>query len=323
MFLSPTHPFYWLSLIPRVAHPLPHPSHPVCLDSLSCPLRVTAETTQRRGESTRAPVLSLSLSLSRYCTTSTSISPPAFARRGRGPTADPPSFSPPTPPGERDSLARSSDSSRDLRPRPPTANKSAARLQTQNFHVGKSQDGAELAGAGHERAAAAGERGTARRRKAGLLARSLSWGAAARCLRCSHPEERGGGAPANEASPSRGQAAQPLGAAPAPSMAPAPAGMPGPSPSAPGAAAAVATAAGEGGAARTCCVGSCGCSRWRGGMGWAGLGCGAFSSLWLVYGWACARKVDLPPFLQGQRFACLRPLCAACMFGFLGDGDCI
>lgn len=44
-------------------------------------------------------------------------------------------------------LARNSESSRDLRPRPPAANKSAGRLQTQNFHVGKSQDGRELSGA--------------------------------------------------------------------------------------------------------------------------------------------------------------------------------
>lgn len=44
-------------------------------------------------------------------------------------------------------LARNSESSRDLRPRPPAANKSAGRLQTQNFHVGKSQDGRERSGA--------------------------------------------------------------------------------------------------------------------------------------------------------------------------------
>lgn len=44
-------------------------------------------------------------------------------------------------------LARNSKSSRDLRPRPPAANKSAGRLQTQNFHVGKSQDGRERSGA--------------------------------------------------------------------------------------------------------------------------------------------------------------------------------
>lgn len=44
-------------------------------------------------------------------------------------------------------LARNSESSRDLRPRPPAANKSAGRLQTQNFHVGKSQDGREQSGA--------------------------------------------------------------------------------------------------------------------------------------------------------------------------------
>lgn len=44
-------------------------------------------------------------------------------------------------------LARNSKNSRDLRPRPPAANKSAGRLQTQNFHVGKSQDGRERSGA--------------------------------------------------------------------------------------------------------------------------------------------------------------------------------
>ncbi|XP_074393731.1 uncharacterized protein LOC113460845 [Zonotrichia albicollis] len=69
-------------------------------------------------------------------------------------------------------LARSGDSSRDLRPRPPPANKSAARPRTQNFHVGKSQDGAAGARRGragdtgrYRRPAGRGRTGRGRRRR--------------------------------------------------------------------------------------------------------------------------------------------------------------
>lgn len=56
-------------------------------------------------------------------------------------------------------LGAESRSRRDLRPRPPAANKSAGRLQTQNFHVGKSQDGRERSAARRSPARGGSRRG--------------------------------------------------------------------------------------------------------------------------------------------------------------------
>lgn len=83
---------------------------------------------------------------------------------------------------ERLPLARNSESSRDLRPRPPAANKSAGRLQTQNFHVGKSQDGRERSARGEPagnawRPALEGRPGSLRRAPTGPRGRAPGRGA--------------------------------------------------------------------------------------------------------------------------------------------------
>lgn len=109
---------------------------------------------------------------------------------------------------ERGALARSGDSSRDLRPRPPLANKSAARPRTQNFHVGKSQDGAGRRGArGRSRRGRTG-REAAPKRSAGGAGGAGRTCCARRCgggERCAAAE--GGAAPGRREGP--GPAARP------------------------------------------------------------------------------------------------------------------
>lgn len=109
---------------------------------------------------------------------------------------------------ERGALARSGDSSRDLRPRPPLANKSAARPRTQNFHVGKSQDGAGRRGArGRSRRGRTG-REAAPKRSAGGAGGAGRTCCSRRCgggERCAAAE--GGAAPGRREGP--GPAARP------------------------------------------------------------------------------------------------------------------